>query len=226
MRKSLTVLAAAATLCLAAGASQAMPVSGGAMRDALDATNMIEQAAIYVVDGRRYCFYFDGWRGAGWYRCGYSWRRGLGWGGVYGWRNWEYGPAARRFGRGGMTVRERTTIRERGGIRERGRDRGDVREGRGTRERGNIREGSTIRGRGQPDGTSGRGSGGRGGETSRGETSSGSERNIGGGGGGGGGEMSRSPGGGGGGGEGHGGGGGRGDGGGGRGEGGGRGGER
>jgi hypothetical protein len=33
----------------------------------------------------RYCFYFNGWQGPGWYRCGFAWRRNLGWGGEYGW---------------------------------------------------------------------------------------------------------------------------------------------
>jgi hypothetical protein len=35
--------------------------------------------------GYRYCFYFDGWHGPGWYRCGYRLRRGHGWGGGPGW---------------------------------------------------------------------------------------------------------------------------------------------
>ena len=29
-----------------------------------------------------------------------------GWGGVYGWMGWEYAPAARKFGRGSVTIRE------------------------------------------------------------------------------------------------------------------------
>jgi hypothetical protein len=54
----------------------------------------VEQTALYVVRGRRYCFYFDGWHGPGWYRCGFAWRQGLGWGGVY-------------VGRAGITARRR-----------------------------------------------------------------------------------------------------------------------
>lgn len=53
---------------------------------------------VYVHEGNRYCFYGNGWHGPGWYRCGYAFRRGLGWGGVYGWNNWNYGPYERRFG--------------------------------------------------------------------------------------------------------------------------------
>jgi hypothetical protein len=126
MRTRVHLLAATAALCLTATGSSAMPMSAGALNSALDATNLVEKSAVYVVEGRRYCFYFDGWHGAGWYRCGYAFRRGLGWGGVYGWQGWDYGPAARRYGhhqdrgdsrfregrRDGTTFREGTTIRE------------------------------------------------------------------------------------------------------------------
>jgi hypothetical protein len=56
---------------------------------------------VYVHEGRRYCFYFEGWHGPGWYRCGFAWRRGIGWGGVYGWNSWSYGPWERRHHRHG-----------------------------------------------------------------------------------------------------------------------------
>jgi hypothetical protein len=146
MRKSLYVLVTAASLSVAS-AAQGMPVTGGAMRDAADQSNLIEKTAIYVVEGRRYCFYFDGWHGPGWYRCGFAFRRGLGWGGVYGWRGWEYGPAARRFGRGDITIREGR--RNRGGITYRdGRRDGasiTVREGRRERSGATFREGRRER---------------------------------------------------------------------------------
>jgi hypothetical protein len=66
-------------------------------------TGLVDQVAVrvYVHEGRRYCFYFDGWHGPGWYRCGFAWRRGLGWGGVYGWNSWSYGPWERRHHRHG-----------------------------------------------------------------------------------------------------------------------------
>jgi hypothetical protein len=144
MCKSLLALTAAATLCVAVNAAQAMPVTGGAMRDAVDATDMVEKTAIYVVEGRRYCFYFSGWHGPGWYRCGYAFRRGLGWGGVYGWQGWDYGPAARRFGRGGsdVTIRESRRGGRDGTISRRG---STVREGTTTRERSTVRQGATVR---------------------------------------------------------------------------------
>lgn len=66
-------------------------------------TGLVDQVAVrvYVHEGRRYCFYFDGWHGPGWYRCGFAWRQGIGWGGVYGWNSWSYGPWERRHGHHG-----------------------------------------------------------------------------------------------------------------------------
>jgi hypothetical protein len=66
-------------------------------------TGLVDQVAVrvYVHEGRRYCFYFDGWHGPGWYRCGFAWRQGIGWGGVYGWNSWSYGPWERRHHRHG-----------------------------------------------------------------------------------------------------------------------------
>ncbi|VTZ50777.1 conserved exported hypothetical protein [Methylocella tundrae] len=48
--------------------------------------------AQFVWGGRRYCWYPGGWRGPGWYWCGYAWRRGFGWGGGAGWRGWRAPP--------------------------------------------------------------------------------------------------------------------------------------
>ena len=42
--------------------------------------------APFFWSGHRYCWYDSGWRGPGWYWCGYAWHRGYGWGGGYGWR--------------------------------------------------------------------------------------------------------------------------------------------
>ena len=52
---------------------------------------MIEKAQVFVWHGRRYCWYDDGWRGAGFYWCGYAKRHGLGWGGSAGWNGWQQG---------------------------------------------------------------------------------------------------------------------------------------
>jgi hypothetical protein len=51
--------------------------------------NIVDQAQ-YVYGGRRHCWYNNGWKGPGWYQCGYAWRRGYGWGGPRGWNSWVY----------------------------------------------------------------------------------------------------------------------------------------
>jgi len=153
MRKSALILLATSALVVG-GSAYAMPVGSSAMKPASDAVSPIEKSALYIVEGNRYCFYFDGWHGPGWYRCGFEFRRGLGWGGVYGWHGWRYGPAARRFGNS-VTIREgRRGHRE--GVRGEIRERSTVREGRDHRNsiRGEGRERTTIRGR---EGTSARG---------------------------------------------------------------------
>jgi len=73
-----------ASLAIPGAPAQAMP------RDPLTGlvTSPIEDVQYYVHGGRRYCFYPDGWRGPGYYWCGYAWRRGFGWGGPMGWRGW------------------------------------------------------------------------------------------------------------------------------------------
>ena len=145
----------------------------GRFSDRDDARLYAAQRREHIVDGRPYCFYFDGWHGAGWYRCGFAQRSGVGWGGVYGWRSWVYGPAERRFhagvgtrertGRlseeGGTRLRERTTIREgariRGDVRVGGRDRETIGEGRRSRSETNARGANSPRG--QTGSTEGRG---------------------------------------------------------------------
>jgi hypothetical protein len=39
--------------------------------------------------GRTYCWSESGWKGPGWYRCGFAARRGSGWGGPAGWHGWS-----------------------------------------------------------------------------------------------------------------------------------------
>jgi hypothetical protein len=109
------VFAAATAVSAAALPAQAAPAIGSGIAQTDEANPLLQdvQNRVFVYRGRPYCFYFDGWHGAGWYRCGWNWRRGLGWGGVYGWNDWDYGPAARRFGfhhhRGGGTWSDRGT---------------------------------------------------------------------------------------------------------------------
>ncbi|MGA2952600.1 MAG: hypothetical protein ABSD80_10240, partial [Caulobacteraceae bacterium] len=60
----------------------------------------LEQAQ-WFYGGQNYCWYVNGWRGPGFYWCGYAWRRGFGWGGGYGWRGWGGGYANGFRGGGG-----------------------------------------------------------------------------------------------------------------------------
>jgi hypothetical protein len=91
-------LAIAAGAILAAAQANAGSFPVNTMTGA--ASDLVDQVAVrvYVHEGHRYCFYFNGWHGPGWYRCGFAFRRGVGWGGVYGWNNWNYGPYERRIG--------------------------------------------------------------------------------------------------------------------------------
>jgi len=56
------------------------------------------QRAQFVFGGRDYCWYVGGWRGPGYYWCGYAWRRGYGWGGGEGWNGWRGGGRGSRGG--------------------------------------------------------------------------------------------------------------------------------
>src|SRR5687767_13923247 len=102
--------AIAATLLLGAGIASVGPASAASgipnalqpAIDQLDADAIVQ--AQYSWRGRRYCFYPDGWRRPGWYRCGYHLRRGFGWGGPMGWHGWDSGPR-RGFHHGGREYR-------------------------------------------------------------------------------------------------------------------------
>jgi hypothetical protein len=129
-------------------------------------SGLVDQVAVrvYVHEGRRYCFYFDGWHGPGWYRCGFAWREGIGWGGVYGWNSWTYGPYERRHHRHGdwqdhrrgdrIGIESGSTTRSRTSVETRSRDRATTNSGiqSNTRMRGesNTRVRSTT-GRGGAD---------------------------------------------------------------------------
>ncbi len=62
---------------------------------------LFEQAQ-FLWSGRNYCWYDFGWRGPGYYWCGYARRRGYGWGGPEGWHGWGHNRGYRGAGyRGG-----------------------------------------------------------------------------------------------------------------------------
>ena len=98
MRK--LVLLAAAVALSAAGlfsspAAQAAPLaSPEAVRAAADDLNTVDNVQ-YFYGGRRYCWYDGGWRGPGYYWCGYGHRHGHGWGGGHGWHGWSHGGGHR-----------------------------------------------------------------------------------------------------------------------------------
>jgi hypothetical protein len=46
--------------------------------------------AQFVYANRQYCWYPNGWKGPGFYWCGYAMRRGYGWGGPAGWMGYSY----------------------------------------------------------------------------------------------------------------------------------------
>ena len=82
-------LAGSALFGLAAGSAQAAPLSAapGAIGAAAESMSLVDSVQ-YVYGGYRHCWYRGGWKGPGWYRCGYAWRRGYGWGGPVGWNGW------------------------------------------------------------------------------------------------------------------------------------------
>lgn len=147
--KIVSLAVVASTLIAVGGAaSAAEPFDRGDGRFAAEESLPLEPAQYYW-GGRPYCWYFEGWRGPGWYRCGNPWRQGYGWGGGHGWRGWDVpGWRGERYGR----------PRERG---EHGRDWDD--RGRGRRDggdddrgrRGNWQDGDRNEWRGRGDGRRG-----------------------------------------------------------------------
>src|SRR3981081_2721806 len=80
----ITAIAGSATAFMSGTAGAMMPGQPSAMLAAVDGIAIAEDVQ-YGWQGRRYCFYDDGWHGAGWYRCGYRLRVGFGWGGPGRW---------------------------------------------------------------------------------------------------------------------------------------------
>lgn len=109
--KILTLAAMAAGVILTGTRAEAASLPGlNGLRPAVDALAMIDTVQ-FVYGGRRYCWYDIGWNGPGWYWCGYSGRRGYGFGGRRGFRDWHWsgwgprgGSRGGRGGRGGSTT--------------------------------------------------------------------------------------------------------------------------
>jgi hypothetical protein len=93
-RIGLTLTAAVALIAggTVADRLQAAPIGPPeGLRAALGSLDIIEKAQVFLWQGRRYCWYDDGWHGPGFYWCGYARRHGLGWGGGSGWHGWQQG---------------------------------------------------------------------------------------------------------------------------------------
>src|ERR1700755_2349332 len=85
MRPTIYAAAASFALALMVGQAEAIPVD-----HSIAVPTNVEQTQ-FIFGGRNYCWYDGGWRGPGYYWCGYAWRRGLGWGGGAGWHGWHGG---------------------------------------------------------------------------------------------------------------------------------------
>ena len=80
MRKFVLTLAIALSASAFAIKADAAPLSGSGVGQAADGVSTVEKTQ-FIYLGREYCWYPDGWRGPGFYWCGYNYRRGFGWGG-------------------------------------------------------------------------------------------------------------------------------------------------
>ena len=122
LTKTSLALAAAFALAGASAPAHAAMLADG-LNPAPPSTMELAQFDIggFLFGGRNYCWYDGGWRGPGWYWCGYAYRTGYGWGGGEGWRGRYHGH------RGGDGHRDRDGNRgDRGDRGDRG-SRGDRR---------------------------------------------------------------------------------------------------
>lgn len=91
MSRRLFYVAAAIAALGAATPLAAAPLGATAGAGAAADAIALDETVQYVWGGYNYCWYPNGWRGPGWYRCGFAFRRGYGWGGPMGWRGWAPG---------------------------------------------------------------------------------------------------------------------------------------
>jgi hypothetical protein len=90
-------------------AQAGVAMSAGEIGDVASPSN-VEKAQFlpFIFGGRNYCWYDSGWRGPGWYWCGYAFLSGYGWGGGYGWNGWggraQYRRGFRGHGRGAAVI--------------------------------------------------------------------------------------------------------------------------
>jgi hypothetical protein len=84
-------IALAAAVAMGAATTAEAAIGDGVLgaRTPLAKITQVEKAQFFF-GGRRFCWYPGGWKGPGWYWCGYSWRHGFGWGGGMGWQGWRH----------------------------------------------------------------------------------------------------------------------------------------
>jgi len=100
MRQYLTAATLAAALI--AGAPMIQDGAQAAPTAPYGGTKVDVSLLGFLFGGRQYCWYDGGWRGPGWYWCGYASRQGLGWGGGDGWNGHRHGGGG--SSRGGHAV--------------------------------------------------------------------------------------------------------------------------
>ncbi len=93
MRNLVLSIAASAAVLAVGPLANAQAPSNARLVFGVDAVGAppILQDVQFLFGGRNYCWYPGGWHGAGYYWCGYAYRRGLGWGGPVGWHGWRGG---------------------------------------------------------------------------------------------------------------------------------------
>src|SRR5215475_6082700 len=174
MRKICLTLTA--TLAVAAamigGRSHAAVMDPDALRVAADELAAVEMVQ-FTWRGRPFCWYDTGWRGPGWYQCGFRWRRGSGWGGPVGWRGWRRPGVT--VGQGGNRPGINRPGGNRPGINRPGGNRPPSTTGQGgnrpgMNRPGGNRPGATGQGGGRPGGGGGPGGGSRGGNRGGGQS--------------------------------------------------------
>ena len=86
------LLVGAATFASLFGASQACEAQAAQLIYGVDRAGDMPglTPAQFVYSGRQYCWYPGGWKGPGFYWCGYAWSHGYGWGGPAGWMGYSY----------------------------------------------------------------------------------------------------------------------------------------
>ncbi len=82
---------------LAGGSAQAAVIVPEVIGTAAAGVGALVEPVQFRFGGREYCWYPDGWRGPGWYWCGYAYRVGFGWGGPIGWNGWRFDRDDFRF---------------------------------------------------------------------------------------------------------------------------------